>query len=154
MPAPKEETMNLVVRKMIPASREEVFSAWTDPKSIRQWMCPGDITEAEAQLDVRVGGAYRIIMKGKDKNHHHSGVYQVVDRPARLVFTWNTAGTGNQEILAANQETLVTVELHARGESTELVLTHERFPTSEARDRYQGGWSTIADKLAAQFAKK
>ena len=154
MPAPREETTKLVVRKMIPASREEVFSAWTDPKSIRQWMCPGDITEAEAQLDVRVGGTYRIIMKGKDKNHHHTGVYKVVDRPARLVFTWTTAGTSNQEIIAGNQETLVTVELHERGDGTELVLTHERFPTSEARDRYQGGWSQIADKLAACFAKK
>ena len=64
MPAPKVETTKLIVRKMIPALREEVFSAWTDPKSIRQWMYPGDIIEAEAQLDVRAGGTYRIIMKG------------------------------------------------------------------------------------------
>ncbi len=93
-------------------------------------------------------------MKGKNQNHNHTGVYKVVDPPARLVFTWTTAGSSNQEILAANQETLVTVELHERGEGTELVLTHERFPTREARDRYQGGWSQIADKLAAYFAKQ
>ena len=46
----------LVIRRTIPATREEVFGAWTDPESLRYWMCPGDILEAEAQLDVRVGG--------------------------------------------------------------------------------------------------
>ena len=140
-PAPK-----LVIRRIIPATREEVFGAWTDPESLRHWMCPGDILEAEAQLDVRVGGAYRILMKGKDKAYEHTGMYQVVDPPARLVFTWISAGTDHQA-------TLVSVELVERVGGTELVLTHERFPGGEARDRHQRGWGQIADKLAGFFAR-
>ena len=47
-----EETADkLVLRKLIPASREEVFAAWSDPASIRHWMCPGDTTTADAQID-------------------------------------------------------------------------------------------------------
>jgi uncharacterized protein YndB with AHSA1/START domain len=57
MPATAGEAYNrVVIRRMLPATREEVFAAWTDPESIAQWMCPGDVTRAEAQLDVRVGG--------------------------------------------------------------------------------------------------
>jgi uncharacterized protein YndB with AHSA1/START domain len=144
--APMEEN-KLVVRKVIPASREEVFAAWTDPESMKQWMCPGDVLTNEAKLDVRVGGSYRIVMKSKDKDHDHSGIYQVVDPPSKLVFTWITAGTDQQHA------TLVTVELFARGHDTELVLTHERFPNSEHVQRYKGGWTTIAEKLAAYFQK-
>jgi uncharacterized protein YndB with AHSA1/START domain len=57
MPTGEERPDRLVIRKVIPASREEVFSAWTDPESLRHWMSPGDNITAEARLDPRVGGA-------------------------------------------------------------------------------------------------
>lgn len=57
--APDEQHADrLVVRRLIQASREEVFAAWTDPESIKHWMCPGDIVEAEAHLDLRPGGRH------------------------------------------------------------------------------------------------
>jgi uncharacterized protein YndB with AHSA1/START domain len=70
-----ERPDTLVVRKTIPASREEVFAAWIDPDSLRHWMCPGDILTAEAELDPRVGGAYRIVMKGRTGDYDHTGEY-------------------------------------------------------------------------------
>ncbi len=147
MPAAQEESTNkIVVRKMLPATREEVFAAWTDPESIRQWMCPGDVAWTEAQLDVRVGGSYRILMKGKTQDYDHAGVYQVVEPPSKLVFTWISKGTDDQT-------TLVTVEIFARGKQSELVVTHERFLTPEQAKRHEGGWGQITDKLAAYFAE-
>ncbi|TMA45393.1 MAG: SRPBCC domain-containing protein [Deltaproteobacteria bacterium] len=44
-------------------------------------------------------------------------------------------------------ETLVTIELHERGRTTELVLTHEDFETVEACDRHRQGWSSSLDCL-------
>lgn len=131
---------------MLSASREEVFAAWTDPASITHWMCPGDVTRAEAQLDVRVGGSYRILMKGKSQDYDHSGVYQVVEPPSKLAFTWTSKGTDYQT-------TPVTVEIFERGEQCELVLTHERFPTPEQAKRHEGGWGQIAEKLAEHLAQ-
>ena len=61
--AEEERPDRLVVRRVMPATRGEVFAAWTDPASIRDWMCPGDTLTAEAELDLRVGGAYRVVMK-------------------------------------------------------------------------------------------
>jgi len=143
---PPDDAERIVVRKILPATREDVFSAWTDPESLRHWMCPGDVVRAEAQLDVRVGGAFRILMKGTNQDYDHTGVYQVVEPPSKLVFTWTSAGTGNQR-------TLVTVELFEHADGTELVLTHENLPTADSRRRHQGGWSSIADKLATYLAQ-
>ena len=125
----------------MPAPCEIVFEAWIDPKGIREWMCPGDVLSAEATLDVRVGGSFRLVMKSKDNDHVHIGTYQVVEPPVKLVFTW--AGAENP-----GDTTLVTVEIFPHGDESELVLTHERFPQADVAQRYENGWSTIAEKFA------
>jgi uncharacterized protein YndB with AHSA1/START domain len=145
MPDSTEGKYQLSIRRRMPASREVVFEAWTDPRRLSEWMCPGDIVSAEAQLDLRVGGSYRIVMKSKTQDHVHTGVYQVVDPPSKLVFTW----TQNEKEVP----TLVTVEFIAHGNETELVLTHERFRDADVMKRYQGGWGTIAEKFAAYLAE-
>jgi uncharacterized protein YndB with AHSA1/START domain len=144
MTAKDERPDRLVVRRVIPASREEVFAAWIDPESIRHWMCPGDTVTAEAQLDPRVGGAYRIVMKSPTRAYDHAGEYLVVDPPSKLAFTWISNGTDNRP-------TVVTVELFARGEECEVVLTHERLPNADAVQRHKGGWSQIVERLAEHF---
>ena len=140
MAGSSENTYRLSVRRRMPAPREVVYQAWIDPQGIREWMCPGDVTSAEAVFDVRVGGGYRIVMRGKEKDYVHTGVYQVVEPNTKLVFTWTQEG---DEVT-----TLVTVEFLARGSETELVLTHERFSQPDVAKRYESGWGTIANKLA------
>ena len=132
----------IVVRRRMPAPREIVYAAWTDPEGIRQWMCPGDVISAEAVLDVRVGGSFRIIMKSKTQVHEHVGTYQVVDPPARLAFTWS--GLENPAEI-----TQVTVEFLPHGNESELVITHEHFTKADVAQRYQNGWGKIADTFAA-----
>jgi uncharacterized protein YndB with AHSA1/START domain len=141
-----EGTHRISIRRKMPAPREMVYEAWIDPQGIREWMCPGDVTSAEAVLDVRVGGSYRIVMKGKERDHVHTGVYQVVEPNAKLVFTWTQEGN--------EVTTLVTVEFLEHGNESELVLTHERFTKPDVAKRYENGWGTIAQKLAAYLAQR
>ena len=110
MTNPTEGTHRISIRRKMPAPREVVYEAWIDPQGIREWMCPGDVISAEAALDVRVGGSYRIVMKGKERDHVHTGVYQVVEPNAKLVFTWTREG---DEVT-----TLVTVEFLAHGKES------------------------------------
>lgn len=140
-----EGTHRVSIRRNMPAPRDVVYEAWIDPQGIREWMCPGDAISAEAVLDVRVGGSYRIVMRSRERDYVHTGVYQVVEPNAKLVFTWTQEGN---EIT-----TLVTVEFLARGSESELVLTHERFTKADVAQRYQSGWGTIAEKLAAFLAR-
>jgi uncharacterized protein YndB with AHSA1/START domain len=145
MPDPTEGKPRLSIRRRMPATREVVFAAWTDPQGLREWMCPGDAISAEAKLDLRVGGSYRIVMKSKTRDYVHTGVYQVVEPPSKLVFTWTRE---EDEV-----PTLVTVEFFAHGDESELVLTHQRFHDPDVMKRYQGGWGQIAEKFAAYLAK-
>lgn len=134
-----------VVRRRMPAPREIVYEAWTDPRGLREWMCPGDIISAEASLDVRVGGSFRIAMRSKDQVHEHVGTYQIVEPHAKLSFTWSGGNTG-REI------TLVTVEFIAHGAESELIITHEQFTKADVAQRYEMGWGTIARKFAEYLA--
>lgn len=134
------------VRRIIPAPREFVYAAWIDPAGMKEWMCPGDVISAEATLDVRVGGQFRITMRTKDQVHEHVGTYQIVERPAKLVFTWS--GVDNP-----NEITLVTVEFLDRGNSCELVISHERFTNPDLAQRYEMGWGTIATKFSSYLTR-
>ncbi len=135
-------THRIVVRRRMPAPREIVFEAWIDLEGLREWMCPGDVVSVEAVLDVRVGGSFHIVMKSKDRIHEHTGTYRVVDRPAKLAFTWLA-------VESPSEITLVTVEFLPRGDESELVITHERFTNPDVAQRYEMGWGTIAKKFAA-----
>ncbi|HEY1375133.1 MAG TPA: SRPBCC domain-containing protein [Candidatus Binatia bacterium] len=138
----------LQVHRTFAAAREKIFAAWTDPEKITGWLCR--VTPKHAmkilELDVRPGGRYRFEVATPDGERHLiSGEYREVRSPERLVFTWSM--DADPEV----GETLVTVELFARGRSTELVLTHERFATRVWRDRHAAGWNGCFDLLIAEL---
>ena len=85
-------------------------------------------------------------MKGKERDHVHTGLYQVVEPNAKLVFTWTEEGN--------EATTLVTVEFLEYGNESELVLTHERFTKPDVAKRYENGWGTIAQKLSGYLAQR
>lgn len=134
----------LVVRKHVAASPEAVFAAWTDPESLRVWMCPMDVEEARAELDVRVGGRFRIDMIAGDEVYRHTGEYVEVDPPRRLAFTWTSPATNERP-------SRVTVQLEPTETGTEVVLTHERLPDRRSAERHEAGWASILDKLAKEM---
>lgn len=131
-------TTRLVVRRTIPVPREQVFAAWLDAASLATWMCP-EGTRSTAALEPRVGGAFRIVMDHGDEQVEHTGTYLAIEPPARLSFTWISPYT---DMLPS----IVTVELHARGSGTEVVLTHERLPQPHV-EAHQKGWGEILRKL-------
>lgn len=133
------------VRRRIPAPREVAYEAWIDPEGLKQWMCPGDVISAEATLDARVGGSFRITMRSKERLHEHVGVYQIVEPPSKLSFTWS--GIDNPKDV-----TLVTVDFLDQGDACELIITHERFTKLDIAQRYELGWGTIATKFASYLA--
>lgn len=139
--------MNLqtvTVRKLLPASCEEVFDAWLDADGMREWMCPGPVTGAEVTLDPRVGGRFRIVMTTPGAPVVNTGEFRVLQRPARLQFTWISSRWDYQE-------TLITVELRPRDADCELILTHDRFPLEHSAPQLVHGWTQILEKLAARL---
>jgi uncharacterized protein YndB with AHSA1/START domain len=130
----------LRIIKVLSAPPDVVFDHWIDARGLAAWMRAGAATRAEAELDARVGGRFRIVMKDAEAEHEHTGEYLVLDRPRKLVFTWISKATGWAR-------TTVTVELRSLGnDRTELTLTHEGLPES-ALPGHRSGWGDIAEKL-------
>jgi uncharacterized protein YndB with AHSA1/START domain len=132
------------ITRILPASPDEVFRAWTDTERMRSWMSP--IGEAEADVDLRVGGRFRLIMVGGGRRIEHSGEYLEVDPPSRLSFTWRSPFTGDAD-------TVVTVLLSDHPDGTELHLRHERL-TEEAAASHGQGWSQMLDRLETRLNAK
>ena len=80
-------------------------------------------------------------MELEGQTHIVTGTYQEVSPPQRLVFTWKW------ETEPQHGETLVTIEFLDRGGKTEVILTHERFPSETARDEHHKGWTGCLDRL-------
>jgi len=139
----------LTLTTVVKAKRSTVFAAWTKPEIIKRWFAPGAMTVPNARADVRVGGAYLIEMHGemggKMVNPSVAGVYREIVPDQRIVFTWAWVGD-------PSPETLVTVSFRDVAGGTEVTLVHERFASSEARDKHQHGWQGCLDNLALRIA--
>ncbi|GJE59360.1 SRPBCC family protein [Methylobacterium trifolii] len=79
---------DLVLTRLIPASRDKLYRAWTDPALLKRWFAPKPYTVPEAELDVRPGGANRVVMQDPQGNTFpNHGVYLEVVENERLVVT-------------------------------------------------------------------
>jgi glutathione S-transferase len=134
----------LEVRRVIRAPRERVFQAWTTPADVKRWSAPGPIEVVLSEIDLRVGGKYRLEMREPDgKPHDAYGEYREVDPPKRVVYTWNWVQEPDV------RDTVVTVEFHDLGAgTTEVVLRHTGLTAKQAASHAQG-WTSILEKLAA-----
>jgi uncharacterized protein YndB with AHSA1/START domain len=133
-----DDRFMLQIRKRVPAPREDVFRTWSSPEGMRRWLVPHDRADARCDMDVRVGGQYRIDMSCEGQLDPHTGEYQRVEPPRLLEFTWISAAT-------KHQPSLVTVELLERGPETEVVLTHSRLPDQPTVEAYRTGWTTLME---------
>ncbi|MEO8306010.1 MAG: SRPBCC domain-containing protein [Betaproteobacteria bacterium] len=137
----KERPSLKIVRKFN-VEPAKVWRACTNPEALTRWMGPGDAFSTRVvEIDVRVGGRYRIVMEAPDGEEHDvSGVYREVVANRKLVYTWAWKST-------PERESLVTMELRAAGTGTELTLVHERFFDDAARDHHNQGWIVCIDRL-------
>jgi uncharacterized protein YndB with AHSA1/START domain len=134
------DPLRVVLERILPAPPVDVFRAWTDPATLSVFMCPGGVTSATVEVDVRVGGRFRIVMHEGDRSVEHAGEYRVVEPPSRLVFTWRSPVTGPGG-------SLVTIALSPQAGGTLLVLTHEQLPSEDVAGRHRRGWGSILEKL-------
>ena len=137
---------SLTLQRRINAPPARIYSAWTEPSQIVKWMHPGDCEVIHVEMDVRVGGRFRIIMRAPDGEEHDvSGAFREVVRDEKLVYTWAWRST-------PERESLVTLTLRLDGEATLLTLKHEQFFDEAARDNHKAGWDQALDGLERQFA--
>lgn len=115
----------LVIKRTFNGPARIVFEAWTKRELFERWWVPKSLglTLLSCELDVRVGGTYRLVFQHGSEQIAFFGTYLEATPPSRLVWT-------NEE---NGEETVTTVTFEETGGKT-LVVVHELHPSKEARD--------------------
>ena len=142
---------SLTLVRRIKARPSIVFEALTTPEGIARWWGPDAGPTLLAELDVRVGGRYRVRFRMLDGSEHESaGEYLEIVPNKRLVMTsqWTVGGepeeTGNISRLEFHLEPIDI--------GTKLTLTHAQLKTGASRASHERGWTSALDKLMHRFS--
>ena len=120
-----------------------MYALWIDPEAIAAWFLPPGSNakwERLPEIDPRPGGTFSLDVRGDDGVRYHIfGRYKTLESPAKLTLEWHW--TSDSAILGSGGPTLVTAEIAAVNDGTEVVITHEGFPDVNVRDMYIRGWT-------------
>jgi uncharacterized protein YndB with AHSA1/START domain len=131
------------MKRVLPAPRPLVFKACTEPSELAKWWGPRGFTAPSIEMELRVGGSYRIAMQPPDGELFClSGEFVEVDPPARLAYTFRWEDPDPDD-----RETVVTLSLGDLGDSTELLFTQGAFATEGRRALHDQGWTDSLDRL-------
>jgi uncharacterized protein YndB with AHSA1/START domain len=135
------------IERTFAAPAEDVFDAWTSAEVMRRWLHVGpDWETPRADVDLRVGGVVRIIMRGPDGREVESrGEYTVIDRPHRLAMTW----TFDDD---PSNEQLIELSFSESEGSTTVLMVNRGISTDARRDAQDFGWRGCLDQLERMLA--
>jgi uncharacterized protein YndB with AHSA1/START domain len=146
---------DLVLTRMIKAPREKVFKAWTDAELLKQWFAPLPYTTPHAELDVRVGGANLIVMRGPDGNEFpNRGVYLEIIENEKIVVTDAFTKAWEPSEKAFMTVILTFEDVGGKTKYTALAR-HWSVADREAHEKmgFHEGWGICADQLEALASK-
>jgi uncharacterized protein YndB with AHSA1/START domain len=135
------------IERTFDASAEEVFDAWTSPEVMRRWFhCLESWETPVAEVDLRVGGKVRVVMRtAEGRDAGMGGQYQVIDRPRRLVMTWTFDDY-------PDDEQLIELTFSESEGSTTVLMVNTQISTDERRESQDEGWNgclTVLQQLLA-----
>jgi uncharacterized protein YndB with AHSA1/START domain len=130
------------LRRTFAAPAEDVFDAWTSPEVMRRWLHPApDWETPAADVDLRVGGEIRVVMRKPDGTEARAqGEFTLIDRPHRLVMTWAFDDD-------PSNEQLIELSFSESEGATTVELVNSRISTVGRRDAQDWGWRGCLDQL-------
>jgi uncharacterized protein YndB with AHSA1/START domain len=137
------ESKTLHIERSFQAPAEAVFEAFTSAEVLRRWWHAGhDWETTAAEVDLRLGGAVRVVMRDphKDAEYGGGGVYTEIERPSRLAFTW----VWDDE---PGRETAIEVEFEESDGVTTVSFAHRGLWDEESRRDHEDGWNKLFDNL-------
>ena len=133
----------LRIERTFQAPVEAVFRAWTaEEVLLRWWRSERNWETTEAEVDLRVGGTVRVVMRDPDKDAEYGGGgrFTEIEPPTRLAFTWIWDGD--------TRRTLIELEFEEVGGATRVRFTHSDLWDEEAVREHERGWNGHFDNLA------
>jgi uncharacterized protein YndB with AHSA1/START domain len=140
----------LKITRLINASPEKVYQAWTKPELLKQWFAPLPYTTPVAETDVRPGGASLIVMRSPEgQDMPNRGVYLEVIPNRKLVFT-----DAYVQAWIPSEKPFMTVEVTFEPEDGKTRYTARVLHFTQAdKEQHEQmgfyvGWGQCTDQLA------
>ncbi|MGQ3040944.1 MAG: SRPBCC family protein [Brevundimonas sp.] len=143
-------TFDLVLERVIDASPEKVFRAYTDPAILSQWFAPKPWSITDAVVEPRPGGRFNFVMHGPDgERFPNAGIFLEVVENRRLISTdaltpdWKPAGA---PFMVARIELEPTGDGKTRYKATASHWSEDAMKQHEQMGFHEG-WGQVADQL-------
>jgi uncharacterized protein YndB with AHSA1/START domain len=136
------------VERRFDAPAEAVFDAWTSPEVMRRWLhVESDWETPEAEVDVRPGGRFRVLMRRPDGTEHViEGAFTEVERPHRLAIRCTFSDD-------PSNEQLIELSFTESEGTTTVLLINSGIAKDERRDAQDYGWRGCLDQLERVLAR-
>lgn len=150
------EITMLYITHIFNSPLNEVWKAWTEPKSVMKWWGPKNYTAPVVKIDLKVGGSYLSNMRSPEgEDVWSTGIYKEIVPMERIVSTDSFADSDGKVVPASHYgmsgdwplELTVTVTFEEEDGKTKLTLQHQGFPNQENRDLAEAGWKESLNKL-------
>ncbi len=146
---------DIVIERVVDAPPALVFQCWTDPKHMARWWAPRGFTNPVCELDPRVGGTWRIIMRAPDGTEYPChGVYREIVPSERLVFTNIATDKAGKPVL----DGLTNVPVTEMNGKTKLTIRTGAVALVDYASAYlegmEIGWTQSLDRLDAELASE
>lgn len=148
-----ENKNELVMTRTFDAPRTLVWQAWTDPQHIQQWWGPQGFTGLSCEMEMRVGGKFRLDLRGPDGvDYPCTGTYQEVQAPTRIVYA-GEMNEGHPCGAGLPPRSVVTITFDEHDDKTTLTI-HTRFESPAQGEAamqagYKAGWAQSLERLAS-----
>src|SRR5271155_5252813 len=131
---------SLTLVRRIAARPSIVFEAMTTSEGVAAWFGPDDLPVVRAQMDARVGGAYRVHFRTLDGGDHEAcGEFLELLPPRRIVMSWSWAFGGVPE--ERGRTSRVEIDLAPTGDGTEVTFTHADLWDEASGESHARGWA-------------
>ncbi len=147
---------DLVLDRVVPLTRAQIWEAWTTPELMKEWFCPKPWYVSEAEIDLRPGGICRTVMNGPDGEVFPSiGTYLVVVPNQRLVFT-DALGPDFRPQPESFFTGIIDLEDAEEGTRYQAYALHATPETKQKHEEmgFHQGWGIALDQLVALMQSK
>ncbi len=147
----KMSPYELSLTRLIDASPDKLFRCWTDPALMKQWFAPKPYTTPVAEVDLRPGGASRIVMQSPEgQDIPCPGQYLEIVPNRKIVAT--DAFTGDWQPGGKPFMTMI-LTFEPEGDKTRYTAVVRHWSEEDKKKHeemgFHQGWGQCADQLEA-----
>lgn len=143
--SPPPSSLSLLVRRIVNGDADRVFRAWTSAGQIMKWWGPSHVSCPHCEVDLRVGGKYRIANLLPDGSTIWIiGRFLRIEPPRLVQYSWQF---GTDPKFDANAGERVTVRFLPKGSKTEIIVEHSHISDRRTRENHSIGWLGCLDGL-------